>query len=46
MGARLDTVASKRAEFDPENRLLNEYFRTLFGVRVGPGNGTRRKKNG
>jgi FAD/FMN-containing dehydrogenase len=32
LGDRLDAVAAKRAEFDPENRLLNDYFRVLFGV--------------
>lgn len=32
LGARLDAMAAKRAEFDPENRLLNEFFRELFGV--------------
>jgi len=32
LGARLDTVAAKRAEFDPDNRLLNDFFRELFGV--------------
>jgi hypothetical protein len=24
-------MAAKRAEFDPENRLLNDFFRNLFG---------------
>ena len=30
LGARLATVAAKRAELDPDNRLLNEFFRNLF----------------
>jgi hypothetical protein len=30
LGERLATIAAKRAEFDPENRLLNDFFRTLF----------------
>ena len=32
LGPRLDAVAAKRAELDPENRLLNRFFRDLFGV--------------
>jgi FAD/FMN-containing dehydrogenase len=32
LGERLATMAAKRAEFDPDNRLLNPYFRTFFGV--------------
>lgn len=32
LGERLSAMAAKRAEFDPENRLLNEFFRDLFGV--------------
>lgn len=32
LGERLAAVAAKRAELDPENRLLNPFFRTLFGV--------------
>lgn len=32
LGARLDTMAAKRAEFDPGNRLLNPFFKTFFGV--------------
>ena len=32
LGTRLDTMAAKRAEFDPQNRLLNDYFRAVFGV--------------
>ena len=32
LGTRLDTMAAKRAEFDPGNRLLNPFFRELFGV--------------
>ena len=35
LGSRLDVIAAKRAEFDPENRLLNDYFRELFGVEAG-----------
>ena len=34
LGERLDTIAAKRAEFDPEDRLLNSFFRELFGVSV------------
>jgi FAD/FMN-containing dehydrogenase len=38
LGERLDTMAAKRAEFDPENRLLNRFFREFFGVgtQAGP----------
>jgi FAD/FMN-containing dehydrogenase len=32
LGPRLDALAAKRAELDPENRLLNDFFRELFGV--------------
>jgi hypothetical protein len=32
LGPRLDALAAKRAELDPENRLLNHFFRELFGV--------------
>jgi FAD/FMN-containing dehydrogenase len=32
LGPRLDAIAAKRAEFDPDNRLLNPFFRDLFGV--------------
>ena len=35
LGTRLDAVAAKRAELDPENRLLNGFFRNLFGVETG-----------
>ena len=31
LGARLAAMSDKRAEFDPENRLLNEFFRDFFG---------------
>ena len=31
LGDRLGIVAAKRAEFDPEDRLLNDIFRKLFG---------------
>jgi FAD/FMN-containing dehydrogenase len=31
LGARLATMAEKRAEFDPGDRLLNDYFRDFFG---------------
>lgn len=31
LGERLATMAAKRTEFDPENRLLNDFFRNLFG---------------
>jgi FAD/FMN-containing dehydrogenase len=32
LGERLSIMEAKRAEFDPQNRLLNDFFRTLFGV--------------
>jgi FAD/FMN-containing dehydrogenase len=32
LGPRLDALAAKRVELDPENRLLNDFFRELFGV--------------
>ncbi len=32
LGERLARMAAKRAGFDPSNRLLNDFFRTLFGV--------------
>lgn len=32
LGDRLTVMAAKRAEFDPQNRLLNSYFRDWFGV--------------
>ena len=32
LGKRLDQMAAKREEFDPDNRLLNRFFRELFGV--------------
>jgi hypothetical protein len=32
LGERLDAMAAKRAEFDPENRLLNPFFAALFGA--------------
>jgi hypothetical protein len=32
LGDRLATMAAKRSEFDPENRVLNAYFRDFFGV--------------
>ncbi len=32
LGARLDAIASKRTEFDPDSRLLNGFFSDLFGV--------------
>ena len=32
LGERLSIIAAKRAELDPENRLLNDFFRNLFGV--------------
>jgi FAD binding domain len=35
LGTRLDTVAAKRAEFDPGDRLLNPLFRNLFGPAAG-----------
>jgi hypothetical protein len=31
LGKRLEIMAAKRAEFDPEDRLLNEFFRVFFG---------------
>jgi FAD/FMN-containing dehydrogenase len=33
-GERLDVVAAARAEFDPGNRLLNGFFRAIFGVQA------------
>ena len=36
LGDRLDAMNAKRAEFDPENRLLNDYFRNLFGQATTP----------
>ena len=32
LGDRLAAVAAKRAEYDPENRLLDDFFRNFFGV--------------
>jgi FAD/FMN-containing dehydrogenase len=32
LGERLETLAARRAEFDPDERLLNDFFRELFGV--------------
>jgi hypothetical protein len=32
LGPRLEAIAAKRAELDPENRLLNPFYRELFGV--------------
>jgi FAD/FMN-containing dehydrogenase len=32
LGDRLTVMAAKRAEFDPDGRLLNDYFRQFFGV--------------
>ena len=32
LGSRLEAVAAKRAEVDPGNRLLNDFFRELFAV--------------
>lgn len=32
LGARLETMAAKRAELDPGGRLLNPFFKTFFGV--------------
>jgi FAD/FMN-containing dehydrogenase len=32
LGARLEAMAAKRAEFDPENRLLNPFFKAFFGA--------------
>ena len=29
-GSRLDTIEAARRGYDPENRLLNDYFKTLF----------------
>jgi len=31
LGERLAAMARKRAEFDPENRLLNDFFKSFFG---------------
>lgn len=47
LGSRLDAMAAKRAEFDPGNRLLNSFFRELFGVgteQAKPTNGSRRRR--
>ena len=30
-GAKLAILESTRKQYDPNNRLLNEYFRTLLG---------------
>jgi hypothetical protein len=30
LGERLQAMAARRAEFDPENRLLNDFFRNFF----------------
>jgi FAD/FMN-containing dehydrogenase len=52
LGARLDALAARRAEFDPENRLLNGFFRDLFGAgpssprRRSPGSGGHRMPRG
>ncbi|MEZ5355417.1 MAG: FAD-binding oxidoreductase [Bryobacteraceae bacterium] len=32
LGERLATMSAKRAEFDPEGRLLNSFFAAFFGV--------------
>jgi hypothetical protein len=45
-GERLSVIEAKRAEFDPGNRLLNDFFRTLFGVngsRAGAPSRARRR---
>jgi FAD/FMN-containing dehydrogenase len=36
LGERLAAIAGKRAEFDPDNRLLNPFFRELFAVPRAP----------
>jgi FAD/FMN-containing dehydrogenase len=43
-GERLSLVAAKRAEFDPENRLLNDFFRDLFGPNPTPSASTVGKR--
>jgi FAD/FMN-containing dehydrogenase len=44
LGERLAMVAAKRAEFDPDNRLLNEFFRNLFGESASAGTGRSTKR--
>jgi hypothetical protein len=44
LGDRLATMAARRAEFDPENRLLNDYFRNFFGPPVRRTEPARPKK--
>jgi FAD/FMN-containing dehydrogenase len=48
LGERLAAVAAKRAEFDPQNRLLNDLFRDLLGASGAPAGATatKRKKRG
>jgi FAD/FMN-containing dehydrogenase len=36
LGERLAVMAAKRAEFDPDDRLLNDFFRNFFGTAVAP----------
>ncbi len=31
-GSRLDTIAATRKKYDPANRLLNDYFKGVFGL--------------
>jgi FAD/FMN-containing dehydrogenase len=35
LGERLAKMAAKRSEFDPDNRLLNDFFRELFAEAAG-----------
>jgi FAD/FMN-containing dehydrogenase len=44
LGERLSIMATKRAEFDPENRLLNDFFRSFFGLRAAAAAGTGMKR--
>lgn len=44
LGERLAIMADKRAEFDPENRLLNDYFRNFFSRAAAPAGRTATKR--
>jgi FAD/FMN-containing dehydrogenase len=43
LGNRLEAMAAKRAEFDPENRLLNDFFRDFLGPVAASSRGRRRR---
>jgi hypothetical protein len=45
LGERLSVMAAKRAELDPDKRLLNDFFRNLFGEGVAAGGSTGAKRN-